>query len=132
MPTRFFAPLSRDIYPLPTHDPGLPGGLAPQPGVILLDEEPEGCFLITFTRSGKCGGDNWFLSIEDAQKYAAAVYGEDLGTWVPVPDGVGDALSYALRSLPPLPPKQTPSRSVSDEERLEAWLAERSEQTQDR
>jgi hypothetical protein len=84
------------------HGVGLPAELAdgrspepmPDPDVVVIVDHRDGPMLYRYTAGGEFAGDTWHGTIEDARAQAAWEYGDALGEWQDVPEGVSDAEAY--------------------------------------
>lgn len=70
----------------------------PWPRILLVEEEQDGFSLYRFTEDGKCVGDTWHLTLEDAYDQAQFEYRNELGDWKQVPESIEDPLVFAIRS----------------------------------
>jgi hypothetical protein len=66
---------------------------------IIIEEDPEGVFLFRYDSKGKCVGDTWHQTIEDAKDQAAYEYEDALGAWQTVPPELEDVVAYGVTSL---------------------------------
>ncbi len=64
--------------------------------VLVIDEQPDGCFLIGYGSDGEFSGDTWHRNLDEAMGQADFAYGEHLGDWKAIPDETEDAVRYAL------------------------------------
>jgi hypothetical protein len=71
--------------------------LLPWPKVIILAESSQGLHLSRYAADGTFAGETWHESLEMAKRQAAFEYGESLGEWREVPDGISDPVALALR-----------------------------------
>jgi hypothetical protein len=103
----YFAFVDRDRLTRPTiHSIGLPAELAggkepesmPHPDVVVLEAHPDGPMLYRYTADGVFAGDTWAESLENAKAQAEHEYGEALGEWQEVPEGVSDPATYAIEA----------------------------------
>ncbi len=67
------------------------------PRVLVLENRPDGIFLLRHDEAGEEAGDTWHQSVEDAKEQAVAEYGGNLGPWTEVPEAEDDAVGFALR-----------------------------------
>jgi hypothetical protein len=79
---------------------GLPGGRQsqlPLPAVVVIDEQPEGGFLLLgYSSNREFSGDTWHPDLEGARAQAEFAYGAYLSEWRSIPDGTQDAVAYVL------------------------------------
>lgn len=69
----------------------------PVPQVVIATEgERRGWVLYRYTSEREVAGETWHPSMPDAKQQAAQEYGEALGGWREIPEGVDDILTYAL------------------------------------
>jgi hypothetical protein len=102
--SKVFALVRRpDIRPVSRHSSGLPrtlSGVDPVaynwPRVVLLETREDGVFLLRYDDNGAFAGDTWHQSIEEAKLQAADEFGNALGPWGQVPEGVADAVAFAV------------------------------------
>jgi len=89
------------------HFQGLPQELAgvqeqrellPWPRLLLIEEKPDGIFLVRFNSDGRCVGDTWHQTIEDAKHQANSEYSGLLTEWSDVPEDISDPVKDALKS----------------------------------
>jgi hypothetical protein len=97
---RMFAAVTTPIPPRVRHYVGLPDSPdqrdLPHPSVALIDEKPDGFYLIRLTDEGTFCGDTWHLSAEEARGQAEFEF-ESIGVWLDVPAEVSDPEAYAVR-----------------------------------
>ena len=85
------------MHPPSRHHRGIPNELGgtPErlswPAFVLVEEKPDGVFLIRFTSACEVAGDTWHLTAEDAKHQATAEYEGMLGPWREIPDDVPDS-----------------------------------------
>ena len=87
-----------DGLPYKAYD-GFPDGRRqplPVPDVLLIDEQPDGFFLLGYKSNGEFSGDTWHPDLDEAKGQAEFAYGDYLGEWKAIPDGTEDAVRYAL------------------------------------
>ena len=78
---------------------GLPGGPQspmPPPVVLVIEERPDGFFLVGYSETGAVVGDTWHRDLDEAMGQADFAYAPHLGQWRAIPAGVADAASFAL------------------------------------
>jgi hypothetical protein len=66
------------------------------PALAIIEESADGIFLKRYDRSGRCVGDTWHMSLDDAKEQAIFEYGPAIAGWKDVPNGVSDAVSFGL------------------------------------
>jgi hypothetical protein len=71
----------------------------PLPAVLVIDEEPDGCYLLGYAASGEFAGDTWHTSVEDAQEQASFAYGPYLDSWQSMPDGLDNQSAWVAWAL---------------------------------
>ena len=64
--------------------------------LLVIDEQPDGFFLIGYDLDGEFSGDTWHPNVDEAKGQADFAYGEYLGDWRAIPDDTEDAVRYAL------------------------------------
>lgn len=69
----------------------------PWPRVIIIEETPDGIFLIRYTQDGSFCGDTWHLNIKDAKKQAKSEYGNLLEGWQQMPEDIIDPIPFILK-----------------------------------
>jgi hypothetical protein len=109
MKSRSFAVLPDKITPLKTNQfLGLPPELTDGKDerqargfarFLLIEEKPEGFFLYRFDKTGKCVGDTWHVSEEEAQEQADYEYGEGAKSWSSIPENIADIVKFALAHI---------------------------------
>lgn len=87
MTSRFWAP----VVPVPA----APGSL-PDADLLVIDERPDGVFLLRCTATGEFGGDTWHRSVDEAKAQAAHEYGPGIA-WAPIPGTESDPVAFAIR-----------------------------------
>lgn len=75
----------------------LPLGSMPRPDLVVIDERPEGVFLLGLTANGEFAGDTWHRSVEEAKDQAAHQFGANL-RWTSIPESESDPVQYAVRA----------------------------------
>jgi hypothetical protein len=108
MPIRLIAQLiSQSTEPKVKHFRGFPPELTDgkdnrvqmgRPSLLLIKEDTNGIFLYRFTSDGKCVGDTWHKSVEEAKSQAVFEFENSLSAWKPVPPEVEDAVLFGLAS----------------------------------
>jgi hypothetical protein len=97
---RTFAAVTTPVPPRVRHYVGLPDSPdqrdLPRPSVVLIDDKPEGFFLIRLTDDGTFCGDTWHLTVEEARGQADFEF-ESIAEWRDVPAAVSDPQAYAVR-----------------------------------
>lgn len=68
----------------------------PDPRVVVIDEQPEGWFLIGYSATGEFAGDTWHRDLDEARQHALIDHGPWLGEWRTFPDGLADPINWAL------------------------------------
>lgn len=81
--------------------PGEQQARLPTPGVLVIDEQPEGIFLRAYAPDGHFAGDTWHRDLDEALGQAAFAYGEHLGPWREIPPAIEDPAAFALRQRQP-------------------------------
>jgi hypothetical protein len=66
------------------------------PALILIEEKPDGVFLLRFTANGRVVGDTWHTTIEEAQQQAHFEFANVLSNWRSVPADVEDVVEFGL------------------------------------
>lgn len=112
MPSHLIALITGDLAEVEErkvlHLVGFPPGLLdsedhrerlPWPRILILEKETDGYSLYRYTEAGDFGGDTWHMSLEDAKHQAEFEFGEQLGPWREVPEGVSDPIAFALQVL---------------------------------
>lgn len=88
------------------HFPGFPPKLAngknqrkefPLAEIIVIEEMPEGIFLIRYTKEGTFCGDTWHKTIGDAKRQANYEYGNLVGEYKQLPENITDISSLSIR-----------------------------------
>lgn len=96
-----------DIHPATIHFRGFPPELddvddrTPMewPAFVVIGPQSGGIFLTRHTSDGTEVGDTWHPSVEEAKEQAIEEFGDLLGEWREVPDGVpNDALAHYLEA----------------------------------
>jgi hypothetical protein len=72
------------------------GTRLPPPRVLLIEERPDGYFLIRYGEAGEFAGDTWHAAFEDAADQAAFEFDIGRSDWSEVPADEPDAVAYAL------------------------------------
>jgi hypothetical protein len=67
----------------------------PRPSIAVVNETPDGFFLIRLTRDGTFCGDTWHMTVDDARGQAEFEF-DRVGTWHEIPADVGDPREYAV------------------------------------
>jgi hypothetical protein len=97
---RVFAAVTVPSVPRVRHYVGFPDSAdrreLPRPTVVLIDEKPDGFYLIRLTNDGTFCGDTWHQSDEDARGQAEFEF-DQVGVWREIPADVTDPGSYAGR-----------------------------------
>lgn len=78
---------------------GMPDGqqhTMPMPSVLLIEERPDGFYLMGYAADGTFAGDTWHQNLEEAQAQATFAYDGYLGPWNPIPADVEDPATYVL------------------------------------
>jgi hypothetical protein len=68
----------------------------PSPSIAVLEETPEGFYLIRLDGHGRFCGDTWHLTAEDARGQAEFEF-DRVGVWHEIPSEVSDPKAYAVR-----------------------------------
>ena len=76
--------------------PDGPRNPMPVPTVLVIDEQPDGFFLIGYDSDGMFSGDTWHPDLDEAKGQADFAYGEYLGEWKAIPEDTENAARYAL------------------------------------
>lgn len=71
------------------------GTRLPPPQVLLIEERPDGFFLIRYGESGEFAGDTWHVSYDEATDQAQFEFDIGQSDWIEVPEDEPDAVSYA-------------------------------------
>jgi hypothetical protein len=97
-----FAALTLPSVPPVRHYVGFPDSAdrreLPRPAVALIDEKPDGFYLIRLTNDGTFCGDTSHLAGDDARDQAEFEF-ERVGVWGDIPAQVADAQSYGVRHV---------------------------------
>jgi hypothetical protein len=87
------------------HQVGLPKSISelePQPlpaaRVLLIEERPDGYFLIRVSENHDFAGDTWHATLEEAQGQAMFEYGISTAEWAQIPPEEEDAVALLLAS----------------------------------
>src|SRR5437879_6059838 len=80
------------------------GGLTDQkllslPDILIIEEKPDGIFLIRYTFDNTEVGDTWHITIEDAKHQAEFEYGKSMDKWRKLPKEIKDPVPYILDQL---------------------------------
>jgi hypothetical protein len=67
-----------------------------KPCFLLIKEESSGIFLYRYDAKGKCVGDTWHKSVDDAKHQATYEYENFILDWEDVPSEVKDIVNYGL------------------------------------
>src|SRR5437762_8013153 len=74
-----------------------PERMLPVADVLLLASDRVGeAMLFRYTAYGELAGDTWHASVDDAREQVRLEYGDAIVEWLEVPNGVGDAHSFAI------------------------------------
>lgn len=107
MTASYFAKIAapRD-YPRVRHAIGVPPELTgerddrvrlPWPRVVIMSPGSEGGVnLVRLAADGAFAGDTWHQDDAEAREQALYEFGDSLGDWETVPDGVSDPVPYVL------------------------------------
>ena len=68
----------------------------PDPSFLVIEEAADGVFLYRYDAYGKCAGDTWHASIEEAKGQAKYEYQDRLRDWIEIPSSVQDVTSFGL------------------------------------
>ena len=71
----------------------------PLAGVALIEEKPDGVFLLRYTGDGEFSGDTWHRSVDDAIEQSQFEFGNALGEWKVVPEEVENTVDFALSQI---------------------------------
>lgn len=66
------------------------------PALAIIEEGSDGIFLKRYDQKGRCVGDTWHMSLEDAKQQAIFEHGAAIVGWKEIPSGVTDAVSFGL------------------------------------
>ena len=107
-PVRWAAKLAgRLMEPKVRHYRGLPPELTDGkdfrellevPALVVIEEKPDGVFLLRFTAAGRVVGDTWHMTVREAQQQAQFEFGKLLSNWLPVQADVEDVVSFGLNA----------------------------------
>ena len=75
-------------------DGPLRGSPLSPPRTLVIEERPDGYFLIRDSESGEFAGDTWHVAFEDAVDQASFEFDADRSDWLEVPEDEPDAVSY--------------------------------------
>ncbi len=64
--------------------------------MLVIDEQPDGFYLIAYNSEGDFSGDTWHADLDEAKGQADFAYGHYLGEWKAIPEDTEDAVRYAL------------------------------------
>lgn len=67
----------------------------PAPRYLVIEQRPDGHFLLRYSESGQFAGDTWHLNLEEAQGQARFEFGETL-TWMVVPESESNPVSWLM------------------------------------
>lgn len=70
----------------------------PPPRVLVIEERPDGYFLIRYGESGEFSGDTWHAAFDEAAEQAQFEFDAGRSDWIEVPEDETDAVAFA-RSL---------------------------------
>jgi hypothetical protein len=70
----------------------------PHPTVVLIDEAPEGFYLIRLTKDGTFCGDTWHPTGDEARRQAEFEF-DRVGVWREIPGEVSDSTSYVIHHV---------------------------------
>lgn len=70
--------------------------LLPMPDLLIIEERPEGIFLVRYKLDGTEVGDTWHESIKDAKDQADYEYKDNINEWQQIPDKIKSSFDYAL------------------------------------
>lgn len=76
-------------------DHPLVGTRLPPPRTLLIEERPDGYFLLRYSESGEFAGDTWHIALEDAMDQAKFEFDSERDGWLEIPEDEPDAVSYA-------------------------------------
>ena len=81
--------------------PSLTGGIDTRqelsaPIFLVIEQKPDGVFLVRFGVGGVFAGDTWHMTVDDAKQQASCEYGDSVGDWKDVPSDVSDVVAYGL------------------------------------
>jgi hypothetical protein len=62
---------------------------------LVIEERPDGVFLLRYSARHECVGDTWHMNVDDAKSQAAYEFGSFAQGWEDVPTEVDDALAFA-------------------------------------
>src|SRR5947209_16655200 len=106
MAARFIAKLSDAASELPTRQylgfpPELTGGLdqrtpMPPASILIVDQQPDGIFLLRYSSRGEFAGDTWHEDFEEAKSQAEFEYPGCVSEWESVVGDVTDCKGLAL------------------------------------
>jgi hypothetical protein len=71
----------------------------PSPAFLLIEERADGIFLSRHDRHGRCVGDTWHASPQEAKDQASFEYPAAGIDWREVPSNVADAIRFGLEQL---------------------------------
>jgi len=66
--------------------------------VLVIKHKHDGIFLFRYTTDGRCVGDTWHQSLEDAKEQAEMEFSEHVSEWKVVPLEV-DPVAFALTQI---------------------------------
>jgi hypothetical protein len=68
--------------------------------LLVMIENPNGVFLYRYDESGRCVGDTWHISIEDAKHQVVYEYDEPEQHWIDIPPDVTDVIAFVTSERP--------------------------------
>jgi hypothetical protein len=71
----------------------------PSPAFLLLEERADGIFLFRHDAQGRCVGDTWHMSVQDAKDQALFEYPGVSLDWREVPTDVADPVQFGIAQL---------------------------------
>jgi hypothetical protein len=69
----------------------------PRPTLAVIDEKPDGFYLIRLTNDGTFCGDTWHRTAEEARSQAEFEFA--VGLWREIPAYITDPRSYAIQQI---------------------------------
>jgi hypothetical protein len=66
----------------------------PPPRILLIEETPDGYFLIRYTEAGEFAGDTWHATFDEAADQAEFEFDAGRSDWIEVPRDEVDAVAY--------------------------------------
>jgi len=68
------------------------------PALLLIEKKKDGVFLFRFTAEGRCVGDTWHQTVDEAQQQAKFEFENLLSDWKIVPAEVSDVIAFGVNA----------------------------------